>query len=98
MTHDGGVAANGARRPDGARVPVHASATGRRKRRLSEPGREAALAHAVGDKVEAAYRRGDLFEKRAALMADWAAYLKRPAADVLQFSGKSRQKQRKAAG
>ncbi|MBM3566321.1 MAG: DUF4102 domain-containing protein [Alphaproteobacteria bacterium] len=35
---------------------------------------EAALAHAVGDKVEAAYRRGDLFEKRALLMKEWAAY------------------------
>lgn len=37
--------------------------------------REMALAHAVGDKVEAAYRRGDLFEKRRHLMADWAAFL-----------------------
>jgi integrase len=35
---------------------------------------EMALAHAVGDKVEAAYRRGDLFEKRVRLMADWAAF------------------------
>ena len=35
---------------------------------------EMALAHTVGDKVEAAYRRGDLFEKRQRLMADWAAY------------------------
>jgi hypothetical protein len=35
---------------------------------------EAALAHVVGDKVEAAYRRGDLFEKRRRLMADWAAF------------------------
>ena len=35
---------------------------------------EMALAHAVGDKVEAAYRRGDLFEKRRALMAEWADY------------------------
>jgi integrase len=35
---------------------------------------EAALAHVVGDKVEAAYRRGDLFEKRRKLMAAWAAY------------------------
>lgn len=35
---------------------------------------EMALAHAIGDKVEAAYRRGDLFEKRSHLMADWAAY------------------------
>lgn len=35
---------------------------------------EAALAHAVGDKVEAAYRRGDLFEKRRQLMDAWADY------------------------
>ena len=33
---------------------------------------EMALAHAIGDKVEAAYRRGDLFEKRRALMEEWA--------------------------
>jgi hypothetical protein len=32
-------------------------------------------AHAVGDKAEAAYRRGDLFEKRVARMADWATFL-----------------------
>ena len=30
-----------------------------------------ALAHAVGDKVEAAYRRGDLFGKRRGLMEEW---------------------------
>jgi integrase len=36
---------------------------------------EMALAHAVGDKVEAAYRRGDLLSKRAQLMRDWANYL-----------------------
>jgi integrase len=36
---------------------------------------EMALSHAVGDKVEAAYRRGDLFEKRVRLMADWAKFL-----------------------
>ena len=35
---------------------------------------EAALAHVVGDKVEAAYRRGDLFEKRRKLMEAWAAF------------------------
>jgi integrase len=35
---------------------------------------EAALWHAVADKVEAAYRRGDLFEKRRRLMQDWAQY------------------------
>jgi integrase len=35
---------------------------------------EMALAHVVGDKVEAAYRRGDLFEKRRRLMEAWASY------------------------
>ncbi len=39
---------------------------------------EMALAHAVGDKVEAAYRRGDLFEKRQRLMDEWATYSKKP--------------------
>jgi integrase len=38
---------------------------------------EAALAHVVGDKVEAAYRRGDLFEKRRRLMDAWAAHCQR---------------------
>ncbi len=36
---------------------------------------EMALAHTIGDKVEAAYRRGDLFEKRRLMMADWATFL-----------------------
>ena len=35
---------------------------------------EMALAHTVGNKVEAAYRRGDLFAKRKQLMQDWALY------------------------
>jgi integrase len=35
---------------------------------------EMALAHAIGDKVEAAYRRGDLFAKRRRLMSDWASF------------------------
>jgi integrase len=35
---------------------------------------EMALAHAVENKVEAAYRRGDLFEKRRRLMTDWARF------------------------
>lgn len=35
---------------------------------------EMALAHAIGDKVEAAYRRGDLLEKRRQLMTDWAEF------------------------
>jgi integrase len=41
---------------------------------------EMALAHAIGDRVEAAYRRGDLFEKRRRLMAEWTKYCdRRPA-------------------
>ena len=36
---------------------------------------EAALAHQVRDKVEAAYARSTLFERRRRLMADWGAYL-----------------------
>jgi len=36
---------------------------------------EAALAHVIGNKTEAAYRRSDAFEKRRQLMADWARYL-----------------------
>jgi integrase len=35
---------------------------------------ELALAHAVGSKVEASYRRGALLEKRRALMDDWASF------------------------
>ena len=35
---------------------------------------EAALAHAIENKSEAAYRRGDLFDKRRRLMEAWAAY------------------------
>ena len=41
---------------------------------------EMALAHTVGDKVEAAYRRGDLFEKRGRMMEDWAKYCYTPSA------------------
>ena len=36
---------------------------------------EAALAHAVGNRTEAAYARSDLFERRRRLMDEWAAYL-----------------------
>ncbi len=37
--------------------------------------REMALAHAIGNDTEAAYRRGDLFDKRRNLMVDWAFFL-----------------------
>jgi integrase len=35
---------------------------------------EMALAHTIANKAEAAYRRGDIFEKRRKLMEDWAVY------------------------
>lgn len=51
---------------------------------------EMALAHTIGDKVEAAYRRGDLFEKRRHMMADWAAFLAKPQqpAEVIDLNTK----------
>lgn len=36
---------------------------------------EMALAHAIENKVEAAYRRGDLFDKRRRMMQDWSDYI-----------------------
>ena len=39
---------------------------------------EMALAHAVSDKVEAAYRRGDLFQKRRQLSDAWAKFCATP--------------------
>lgn len=50
---------------------------------------EMALGHAVGDKVEAAYRRGDLFEKRLRFMNDWAKFCRQPSnmpAEVIPIS------------
>ena len=35
---------------------------------------EAALAHVAGDKIEAAYQRGDVFDKRRRLMTAWSDY------------------------
>ena len=40
---------------------------------------EAALAHTLRDKVEAAYRRGDMLDRRAKMMTEWAIFLARPA-------------------
>lgn len=40
-----------------------------------------ALAHKLPNKVEAAYRRTDFFEKRRKLMAEWAEYLDTVASD-----------------
>jgi integrase len=47
---------------------------------------EMALAHAIGDKTEAAYRRGELVKKRAAMMEAWAGFLlKPPSVNVVQI-------------
>jgi integrase len=48
--------------------------------RTNFPGEvaEAALAHVIDDKTEAAYRRGDLFDKRRRLMDAWAEYCTKP--------------------
>jgi integrase len=48
---------------------------------------EMALAHTIKNKSEAAYRRGDLFEKRGRLMADWDRFCNTPMAsgDVVAF-------------
>lgn len=55
---------------------------------------EAALAHTIPDKVEAAYRRGELLTKRAQLMKAWAAYCARPpivGGNVVDLAARNRQ-------
>ena len=50
---------------------------------------EAALAHVIENKAEAAYRRGDLFDKRRKLMEAWAVYCASPkAGKVVAFRRK----------
>jgi integrase len=56
--------------------------------------REQALAHAISSKVEAAYRRGALLQKRRRLMADWATFcnsepMPRAGANVVPMRGAS---------
>jgi integrase len=46
---------------------------------------EAALAHKLKDRAEAAYARGDLFAKRRKLMQDWADFLAKPTAEVVEL-------------
>jgi integrase len=52
---------------------------------------EMALAHVVSNATEAAYRRGDMFDKRRRLMDDWAAYCAAPPRQgkVLPMRGKA---------
>jgi integrase len=44
---------------------------------------EAALAHTLGNKTQAAYQRGDLLERRRELMTGWASHCEKPPADVV---------------
>jgi integrase len=49
---------------------------------------EAALAHVVKDKAEAAYARSDMFEKRRKMMESWAGYLVSQSGKVVRFTHK----------
>ena len=70
-----------ARRPDGARLR---STFRRAAEQTTFPHEvaEMALAHTLGDKVEAAYRRGDGFEKRRLLADEWGGVLRRSQAEA----------------
>lgn len=48
---------------------------------------EAALAHVINDKTEAAYQRGDLLEKRRKLMLAWASFATTPTTAVANATG-----------
>jgi hypothetical protein len=48
------------------------------------------MAHVVSNQVEAAYRRGDLFERRRALMDAWAGYCTgSPADNIIPIASRS---------
>src|SRR6056297_2495762 len=47
---------------------------------------EAALAHVVKNKAEAAYARSDMFEKRRKMMESWASYLNVISGQVVAFN------------
>ncbi len=55
---------------------------------------EQALAHALPDKVEAAYRRGDMLEKRRRLMEEWAVFGETAPAGAAMGAGGERTHQR----
>ena len=47
---------------------------------------EAALSHSLGNKVERAYARSDLFERREVVMTSWAKFLRGESQNVLQLA------------
>jgi hypothetical protein len=75
------------------RITISPAAFDRIVVRLPVLGDKAALAHAVGDETEQAYRRGDALEKRRELMTAWADWLEGNAAAKVVPIG-SLQKQR----
>jgi hypothetical protein len=52
---------------------------------------EAALAHTIKDKAEAAYARSDVFENRRKMMEAWAGYLAQEAGKVVRIGWWSRE-------
>ena len=50
---------------------------------------EMALAHVIENKVEAAYRRGDLFAKRRMMMQEWADYVTKHKAEVIPLDNRA---------
>ena len=50
---------------------------------------EAALAHVLSDKTEAAYQRGDLLKKRAELMQSWADFASQRSENVVSIASKN---------
>ena len=71
---DGRRAGEAAAGRDGPRLPIDLPGLGGETTHYPNHLLEMALAHAIPNGVEAAYRRGDLFEKRAGLMSAWAAH------------------------
>lgn len=53
---------------------------------------EKALAHVVADKVEAAYRRGELIDKRHDLLEQWAHYCSSKPGDIVSIGKTRRQR------
>jgi hypothetical protein len=50
---------------------------------------EMALAHTIENKVEAAYRRGDLFAKRRKMMQEWSEYANKQQVKVIPIKGRA---------
>lgn len=68
------IAADEPRRANCSGLPIELARLGSGAHQLPREVAEMALAHTVSDKVEAAYRRGDLSAKRRRLMEEWARH------------------------